>query len=415
MNVPFHIARKYFGNYIKLNRNKGKKSWNAIQILTAISVVTALIISLAAVIILSVFNGLTFLLGDLNAVFYPELKIEPAKGKVFSISDEQLAQLKGLDEVQSVSKVLEEIAFIDNNQRQKVTIVKGVDEEYARVSNIENGMFRGDFQLRSGEENYAVVGLGVSNDIALNTSSPFATVSLYIPQRKQRVSFGPASLLGQLTLKPAGEFAIQKEFDDKYVFVPYEALRPLLQYTPDAVSYLEVKLTEEQRFKAAKRNIQQLLGDEVEIKNREQQNESWYKVMRFEKWMSFAILVVIMLIASFNLLSSLTMMVLDKRKDISILKSMGLKDNQVGAIFRWQGLLIGLVGACLGAIIASCIVLIQQQFGIIPLQGSFVVDSYPIQLKWFDVIVTIVAIVFISWLASILPAQRAKRLLVKGQ
>ena len=415
MNVPFHIARKYFGNYIKLNRKKGKNSWNAIQILTAISVVTALIISLAAVIILSVFNGLTFLLGDLNAVFYPELKIEPAQGKVFSISDEQLAQLKGLDEVQSVSKVLEEIAFIDNNQRQKVTIVKGVDEEYARVSNIENGMFRGDFQLRNGEENYAVVGLGVSNDIALNTSSPFATVSLYIPQRKQRVSFGPASLLGQLTLKPAGEFAIQKEFDDKYVFVPYEALRPLLQYTPDAVSYLEVKLTEEQRFKAAKRSIQQLLGDEVEIKNREQQNESWYKVMRFEKWMSFAILVVIMLIASFNLLSSLTMMVLDKRKDISILKSMGLQDNQVGAIFRWQGLLIGLVGACLGAIIASCIVLVQQQFGIIPLQGSFVVDSYPIQLKWFDVIVTIVAIVFISWLASILPAQRAKRLLVKGQ
>ena len=415
MNVPFHIARKYFGNYIKLNRKKGKNSWNAIQILTAISVVTALIISLAAVIILSVFNGLTFLLGDLNAVFYPELKIEPAQGKVFSISDEQLAQLKGLDEVQSVSKVLEEIAFIDNNQRQKVTIVKGVDEEYARVSNIENGMFRGDFQLRNGEENYAVVGLGVSNDIALNTTSPFAAVSLYIPQRKQRVSFGPASLLGQLTLKPAGEFAIQKEFDDKYVFVPYEALRPLLQYTPDAVSYLEVKLTEEQRFKAAKRSIQQLLGDEVEIKNREQQNESWYKVMRFEKWMSFAILVVIMLIASFNLLSSLTMMVLDKRKDISILKSMGLQDNQVGAIFRWQGLLIGLVGACLGAIIASCIVLVQQQFGIIPLQGSFVVDSYPIQLKWFDVIVTIVAIVFISWLASILPAQRAKRLLVKGQ
>lgn len=415
MNVPFHIAKKYFGNYLKFNKKHGKKSWNAIQILTAISVVTALIISLAAVIILSVFNGLTFLLGDLNAVFYPELKVEPTQAKVFSITENQLNEIKSLEEVQSVSKVLEEIALIDNNQRQKMGIVKGVDEEYSRVSNIEEGMFRGNFQLRDGEENFAVVGLGISNDIALNTSSPFAQISLFIPQRKKRVSFGPASLLGKLTIKPSGEFAIQKEFDDQYVFVPYEALRPLLQYTDDKVSYLELKLSDERKSKSAKRKIKEILGNDVIIKNREQQNESWYKVMRFEKWMSFAILVVIMLIASFNLLSSLTMMVLDKRKDISILKSMGLENSQVASLFRWQGLLIGLAGAVLGTGIASIIVLAQQQFGFIPLQGSFVVDSYPIQLKLFDVIVTIIAIVLISWLASILPAQRAKRLFVKGQ
>lgn len=415
MNVPFHIAKRYFGNYLKFNKQHGKKSWNSIQILTAISVVTALIISLAAVIILSVFNGLTFLLGDLNTVFYPELKVEPENAKVFSISENQLNKIKALDEVQSVSKVLEEIALIENNQRQIMGIVKGVDEEYTRVSNIEEGMFRGNFQLRDGDKNFAVLGLGISNEIALNTASPFAQISLFIPQRKKRVSFGPASLLGQLTIKPIGEFAIQKEFDDTYVFVPYEVLRPILQYTNDKVSYLEINVADQAKVRIAKKKIQSLLGSEVDIKNRQQQNESWYKVMRFEKWMSFAILVVIMFIASFNLLSSLTMMVLDKRKDIRILKSMGLRDHQVASLFRWQGILIGLVGAVLGTGIASIIVLLQQYYGFIPLKGSFVVDSYPIQLKLFDVLITIIAIVLISWLASILPAMRAKRLLVEGQ
>ena len=415
MNVPFYIARNYFGSYLSFGNKNNSKSWNSIQLLTAISVASALIISLASVIVLSVFNGLTFLLGDLNEVFHPELKVEPAQGKVVTVTDEQLNQIKGLSNVQSVSKVLEEVALFDNNERQIMGVVKGVDEEYLRVSNIEKGMFRGEFKLRDGQENYAVVGLGISNQINLSTGSPFSQVSIYVPQRKQRVSFGPASLLGRLALKPIGEFAIQKEFDDKYVFVPIETLRPILQYGPNQVSYLEVKLANVKKERKTQKEIEGILQGTANVKNRKQQNESWYKVMRFEKWMSFAILLLIMFIASFNLLSSLTMMVLDKRKDISILKSMGLRNNDIERIFRWQGLLIGIIGSLLGVGIASLIVIIQEQFGIIPLHGSFVVDSYPIHLKAFDIVLTIFAVVVISWLASILPARRASKQILHGQ
>lgn len=413
MNVSFHIARNYFGNYFQFLRKK-KQSWNVIQILTLISVITALIISLAAVIILSVFNGLTFLLGDINAMFYSELKVEPSQGKVFSLSEQQLNELRSIEGVEAVSEVLEEMALFGNDDKQVMGVVKGVDSMYSTVSDIEQGMFRGQFQLQEEDKHLAVMGLGVSNAISLNTSSPYAQLSVYIPQRKQRINFGPGSLLGRFVIKPGGEFAIQKEFDDQYVFVPIEVLRPMLQYE-NQMSYLEIRTTENTTVNSVQRQIEQLLGDEFEVKNRQQQNESWFKVMRFEKWMSFAILVVIMLIASFNLLSSLTMMVLDKRKDIRMLKSMGLQNGKIASVFRWQGLFIGLVGACLGAGLASLIVLAQQQFGLIPLRGSFVVDSYPIQLQLFDVLITICAVVFISWLASILPAERARKMLVEGQ
>lgn len=407
MNLPFHIATKYFGKYLNF-----RKSLNSIQVLTAISIVAALIISLASVIVLSVFNGLTFLLGDLNAVFYPQLKVEPAEEKVFRITDEELQQIKALDDVVAVSEVLEEDVIFSNEERQVMGVVKGVDEEYLKVSDIEQALFRGNFNLRENDQNHTVIGLGITNELALNTQSPFSQLDIYIPQRKQRVSFMPGSILGKLSLKPTGEFAIQKEFDEKYAFLPIEALRPLLQYGEE-ISYLEIKLTDEKKDRSVAKQIQKILGDKAVVKNREQQNETWFKVMRFEKWMSFAILFLIMLIASFNLLSSLTMIVLDKKKDISILKSMGLQNHQIGSIFRWQGLLIGLVGALLGTGIASAIVLAQEKFGFIPLQGSFVVDSYPIKLKLFDVLLTIFAVVLISYLASILPANRAQKQLIQ--
>lgn len=388
---------------------KDRKSTNAIQALTFISVLATTIIAIVSILVLSVFNGLTFLLGDLNAVFYPDLKIQPKQGKVFTISEENWAKIQEIDNVEAVSKVIEEVALFENNSKQVMGVVKGVDENYADVSAIEKGIFRGMFKLQDEKRNYAVLGLGVVNEIGLNTSSPFSQVSIFIPQRKKRVAFGPASLFGRVSLKPAGEFAIQKEFDDKYVFVPIETLRPILNY-PKEVSYVEVKLSNEKRSKGTQKALQKLLGNDIEVLNRQQQNESWYKVMRFEKWMSFAILLLVMFIASFNLLSSLTMMVLDKTKDIRILRSMGMSANQLMQVFRWQGLLIGIVGSLVGATIAILIVLAQKKFGIVPLQGSFVVDSYPIELNGVDIALTILALVVISWLASLLPSRRVKKI-----
>ncbi len=403
MNFPYYIAKKYFGNYLFSFSKKDKKSRNAIQVLTLISIVTAIIVAAAAVIVLSVFNGLTVLLGSLNEIFYPDLKIEPESGKVFSITAKDLQKLEGIDGVVGVSEVLEEIALLEHNEYQVMAKVKGVDSLYHSVSDIEQGMYRGEFLLQNDESNFAVVGLGIANQLNLSLRDPLTRLSIYVPQRKQRFQISPISSFGLLPLRVSGEFSIQQEFDNEYAFVPLSALRPLLQYENE-VSYLEVKLDSKTRVNQVKQAIKNQLGDRVVIKNREQQNESWYRVMRFEKWMSFAILVLIMFIASFNLLSSLTMMGLDKQKDISILKSMGLTNQKSGSVFRWQGFLIGLVGALIGVGLASIIVLIQQEFGIIPLKGSFVVDSYPIQLRFFDVLITTISVILISWLASIYPS-----------
>ncbi len=409
MNLPYQIAKTYFGNYlVSFSKDKRGKRFNAIQVLTLISIVTAIIISAAAVIILSVFNGLTLLLGSLNEVFYPDLKIEPAQGKVFSINKEQLNQLQQIQGIEGISEVVEEIALLEHNGYQIMAKVKGVDSLYAQVSDIEEGMFRGDFILQTPESNYAVLGLGLTNQLNLHYRDPLSVLTVYIPQRKKRFQLSPTGALGRVDIRVSGEFSIQQEFDNQYAFMPLTVLRPLLQYD-DEVSYLELKLSPQAKPKQIRQDVRAILGDNIAIKNREQQNESWYKVMRFEKWMSFAILILIMLIASFNLLSSLTMMVLDKQKDIGILKSMGLTDQQSGAIFRWQGLMIGLVGALIGGGLASILVLLQQQFGFIPLRGSFVVDSYPIQLKLFDLVVTIFSVILISYLASIYPSLKVSQ------
>jgi len=407
MSLSFNIAKKYFGNYLLPKRGK-RKGLNSIQILTLISILTAIIVSAAAIIVLSVFNGLTFLLGDINEVFYPDVKVEPVEGKVFPASPEFLESMNAIEGIEAVTPVLEEMAIADFREQQMMVTVKGVDSTYADVTSIESGMFRGNFRLQKDDVNFAVIGLGISNELNVLLRDPFEYLTIFVPQRKQRFTIGPPAQLGRMPLKVAGEFAIQKEFDDKYVFVPIEVLRPLLQYENEA-SYVEIKLAEGAQFKQVRKQLEELLGWEFEIKNREQQNESWYKLMRFEKWMSFAILVLIMFIASFNLLSSLTMMVLDKRKDIGILQSMGMERRAVASIFRWQGFLIGLAGAGIGSLLAITFVLLQEQFGFIPLKGNFVVDSYPIKLQLTDVFVTLSSVVLISWLASVFPSLRVQQ------
>lgn len=406
MNIPLLIAKKYFGKYLNF---QSTSTWNSIQVLTAISVFTAMVISAATILILSVFNGLVLLLGDLNTYFYPDLKMEPSSGKVFSLTQDQLHAIQNIEGVESASRVLEEIALFDHYDHQTMGIVKGVDENYSNTSAIDQTMYRGKFTLENNGNNFCVLGLGISNQLNINIKNPLSEVSIFVPQRKPRTVFGIKQLLGRLALKPAGEFIIQQEFDNKYVFVPYKTLKPILQYENE-VSYIELKLLPNAKPKKIKEELLSLIPNTT-VKNREQQNESWYKVMRFEKWMSFSIILFIMIIASFNLLSSLTMVVLDKKKDISILRSMGMTAGNISSIFIWQGLLIGLVGSVIGALFASIIVLAQQQFGIVPLRGSFVVDSYPIQLKTFDVLLTVLSISAISFLASIIPAVKAKKFL----
>ncbi|MBX2845736.1 MAG: FtsX-like permease family protein [Saprospiraceae bacterium] len=408
MNLPFKIALKYFAGKLTFF-----KKWNSIQLLTAISIAMAAAVSLAAIVILSVLNGMMTLVGDLNTQFNPDIKVSPLKSKVIELDSTTLGQIRAIDGVAEVAEVLEEVALFEYFDKQKVGKVRGVDSNFLRVSNMEENLIRGSFELQREEGNYAVIGLGIANELAVNLRNPLEVLTMYIPTRKARVSFGGMdSQFSTTGIRPGGEFAIQKEFDDQYVFVPISMLRPLLSY-PNHASHLEVKLSDENKKRKVQKSIRGLLGEEVEVLDRFQQNKSWYKVMQFEKWATFGIIALVMLIASFNLISSLTMMVLDKKKDISILKSMGLENTAVGSVFRWQGFLIGLVGAGIGAILAIGLIFLQQQFGLIKMQGSFVVDAYPTTLKWQDVLLTITTIVGISWLAALPPSKKAEKQLLE--
>lgn len=403
MTLPIRIALRYLGNRSPL---QFFRSPNAINLLTLVSLLAVAIITMASIIILSTFNGLMSLVGDLNSQFDSDLKVLPITGKVFVIDSLDMEEINSLPGVVAHSKVLEETVLFDYNGNQVIGTVKGVEQSFTDVTNLPESLVRGQFKLKD-SLNYGVLGLGVANRLAINLRNPFDALTIYIPKRKQRVSFNPSAMMGSTTVKPIGEFAIQRDYDDKYVFVPIEIIRPLLSYENE-ISALELRI-EDGRVNAVKKEIASLLGEEVEVLDRYQQNKSWYKVMRFEKWAAFSILALIMLIASFNMVSSLSMMVIDKKKDISVLKSMGLSNRQVGSVFRWQGILIGVFGALFGGLLAVLIILAQQQFGLVKMEGNFVVDNYPVTLRFFDVFLVVSIIIVISYLAAYFPSIQAER------
>ncbi len=405
MNLPFKIAWRYFKSRSPLALLKAP---NAINLLTLISLFAVIVITAATILLLSVLNGLMSLVGDLNDQVNPEIKVLPIQGKVFKLNSEQYEKLNGLNGVEAYTKVLEETALLQYADNQIVATVKGVDKNFEKVNRVQDNLIRGYFRLTDSLGSNAIVGLGIAQQLSLSIKNPFDKLLIVIPKRSQRVSFNPAGLIGQIAVTPVAEYAIQKDVDDKYVFVPIEALRPLLNYAEE-ISALEFKLKKGSNTKVVQKEIAAIVGENMEVLNRAQQNKSWYKVMQFEKWVSFALLILIMAIASFNLISSISMMVMDKRKDISTLKALGLTSLNVGAVFRNLGFLIGLIGAVFGALLAIALVFVQRQFGIIPMEGSFVVESYPIKLQWFDVLLTIGSIVLISWLASLPPSRQAEK------
>ncbi len=398
MNLPLRIARRYLF---------AKRSTNAIHIITGIAVLGIAIGTAALLLVLSVFNGFEDLIVGMYSHFNPEVKVTPVEGKTFLAEDTLLADLRGIPGVAVVSVTLEEVAVFEYKDNQTFGIIKGVDDQFIRVTPLDSTLREGKYQLEQSSRFYAVLGLGMRNKLAVDIDDLFSNLSVYMPKRQE---VGPLEQQFVVqSLYPAGTFAIQQDFDQEYVLADLDFTRKLLGL-PGAASALEIKLEPGYYIPATFLAIQSAVGDAFKVRNRFEQEESFFKLMRLEKWLSYAIAGLMMLLVAFNLVGALWMIVLEKQRDISILKSMGANNLMVRNIFIFEGMLLSVLGVLIGFILAVTVYLLQKKVGLIGVPGNAAVDAYPISMRWVDFAVVTVTVLGIGFLASLPPAMRAKRI-----
>ncbi|MRT92225.1 ABC transporter permease [Ancylomarina sp. 16SWW S1-10-2] len=399
MNLPFYIAKRYLVS---------KKKQNVINIISMISVVGVSLGTMALIIVLSAFNGLNGLITDLYGSFDPDLKITSVVGKSFVPNSKAFEQIKKMDKVLFYAEALEDNALLKYGKRQRPAIVKGVSEDFALMTGIDTMLIDGKFILQNKNRNYAVLGYNVARDlgVGLNFIDP---IKFYVPKRNAKVGINPMDAFNMDFLFPSGVFTIQEDFDSQYVLVPMDFARRLFD-KQEEVSAIEVKLKNIDESDEVQKQIQNLLGDEYEVKNGFQQHDVLFKMMETEKTAIFFILAFILVIASFNIIGSLSMLIIDKQNDIETLKSIGANKNLIQRIFLLEGWLISLSGAVIGTILGVLVCYLQLKFGLVSIGGDNIIFStYPVRVEFIDVSLVFVTVVIIGYLASRLPVKYLTR------
>jgi lipoprotein-releasing system permease protein len=394
MSLAWRIARRYLFS---------KRSTNAIHVITGIAVFGIAVGAGALLLVLSVFNGFEDLITGMYNSFNPDLKVIAAQGKTFRADEALLQRLRRVEGVEAVSATLEEVAFFEYKDNQDFGTLKGVDTNYQRVSRVDSMVREGSYQLSAEDRYYAVLGLGMRNKLNVNVDDVFSTMAVYMPKRGQVGGFEQP--FRKRFMYPSGTFVIQQEYDNKYVITDLSLARALLGYE-DEVSALEIKADYPMKVQA---RIADLLGEGYVIKNRFEQEETFMRLMRVEKWMSFAIVSLMMLLVSFNLVGALWMMVLEKQGDIAVLRSMGANGTMVRNIFLLEGMLLSGLGVALGFMLAGGLYWLQKQFGLVAIPGNLVIDSYPISMRSGDLPVVALTVMSIGMLAALPPALRAMK------
>ena len=398
--VPFFIALRYFFS---------KRSQRAINVISMISVIGVTIGTAALIIVLSVFNGFEDLILRLYNSFDPDLKIELAEGKNFSINRFDLKNIRKIDGVEYVNEVVEESALAKFLDQQYIIKLKGVGPDFVKMSGLDTMMVQGKLLLEDGEKDYAVLGSGVAYNLGINIKGFNNQIEIYGPRR----SSGMNQLDGSFNrrfISPSGVFAIQQEFDAKYIITPIRFAREIFEYDSMLTS-VEVKLKDGSDLNKIKSQISALTGTNFTIKDRFEQHQLINKIMKSEKWAVFLILTFILTIAIFNVISSQTMLVIEKKKDISIFRSMGAEIPFLRRIFLIEGMFITLAGALSGLLIGLLICFLQINFGLVRLSdaGTFVIDAYPVKLVLIDFIYVFFTVCTIGLVAAWYPSRRLIR------
>lgn len=396
MKLSLYIAKRYLF---------AKKSRNAINVISSVSVAGVAVGTMALIIVLSVFNGLESLVRSIFNTFDPDLKITAAEGKTFVPDSTSLVLLSKVNGVECYSLCVEENALLKYGDKQYIATIKGVDDHYNEVTDIDSSMWDGEFLLRSEQGRpYAIPGIGIANFLGLRVN--FITpLNIYVLKRTGDADLNPENAFIRNYIFPSGIYQVEQEYDSKYVFMPLDFARELLEYKSEVTS-LEVKFKEGARESAVQKEVMKIFGKEFVVQNKYEQQEIFYKVMKSERLAIFLILSLILVIASFSIIGSLTMLIIEKERDVEILRSLGADNDLIRKIFIFEGWLISILGAAAGIILGFLICWVQQTYGIVRLRSdSLVMDAYPVVMKIKDFIIVPATVLLIGYWAAWYPVR----------
>lgn len=399
MNLPLFIAGRYL---------IARKSHNVINIISAISAVGMAVGTAALVIILSVYNGFDSIVTSMLGNIEPDLEITSEKGKAFIAEGEVYDWIYDQPAVRNMSCVITENVFIDYEGRQSIVKAKGVDFVYEEESPIRDHLRSGEFRLHKGDIPMAVAGSGLAYRLGINPRF-VSGIDIYYPSRTRNFSVSnPASSLEKITVYPSGIFSINNDIDNEYLILPIEKMQELLEYENGEVSAVEIRLedgTSEKELQHLRKEISARLGNGFKVNDRYMQNETLYRMMKYEKLSIFMILAFVIVIISFNIFGSLSMLIIEKKPDIATLRSLGAENSLIKRIFVLEGWMISLSGLAAGLVIGIGFVLVQQFSGLIKMPGNFVVQAYPVILSVPDILVTAACVAAIGYVMAILPVR----------
>lgn len=395
MKLSLYIAKRYL---------LAKKSRNAINIISGVSVAGVAVGTMALIIILSVFNGLETMVRSIFNTFDPDIKITSAEGKTFIADSSRLKLLANVEGLSCYSLTIEENALLKYGDKQYIATIKGVDDNYTMVTDIDSTMWEGDFVLTSDRGRpYAIPGVGVAQYLGIRVN--FITpLNIYVP-RKDGSSLNAEDAFNKKYIFPSGIFQIEKDYDSKYVYIPLAFARELTEIEKGVTS-IEIKFKPDANPRSVQKKIKRIFDKGFIVQNRYEQQEIFYKVMKSERLAIFFILTLILTIASFNIIGSLTMLIIEKERDIEILKSLGANSDLIRKIFIFEGWLISIIGAVSGIILGFIICWIQQTFGVVKLQSeTLIMDSYPVLMKLKDFIIVPATVLLIGYWAAWYPVR----------
>mgnify|MGYP003937407457 CR=1 FL=1 len=399
MRVPFFIARRYFLFGRKIN---------FINIVSLLSILVVAFVTMSLVVALSVFNGLEDLIRSLYNTFDPQLKISAVKGKSFTVDHDFLEKIKSNEGVAIITEVIEDNVLVKYKEDQMVVKMKGVSENFLQQKRLDSMIVAGELKFHDKGRDYAIIGRGIQYNLAISLHNEFNPLQVWYPKNiKAASSLNPDKIFNRENIRAGAVFAIEKQYDDNYIFVPLDFAEKLLNYGDKRTS-LEIKVKDGYKVNKVRDQLRKLLGDDFLVQNSDEQHASLLRAVKIEKLFMFFTISFILAVASMNIFFCLTMLAINKKRDVAILYSLGATPNMVRAIFLTEGALIAFSGAILGLALGIGLCLAQQKYGMVSMgMETSLVDAYPVKMELPDFISTGITIIVITFLASIRPANRA--------
>lgn len=398
--MNFLFAWRYF---------KAKKTTNAINIIAWVSVVAITLITASFVVLLSVFNGFEGLVKSLYSSFYAELRVGSETGKLIQVTDSQFNRLRALPGIRAYSAIVEEKALLQNGDLRTIVFLKGVEKSYEAVTAVSRNMIRGDYQLGSEDQPGIVLGGGIEHAVAADVERSIFPMTVYLFKRGVNVNLvDPVQSFAADNITGTGTFYIQQDIDNKYALTNIAFMKRMLGLGPQEFSSIEIAVTDPASLDKMQQQVQGIFGAGYLVQNRFQQNQSLYSVMALEKWAIYGILTLMLIVAAFTLVGALTMLVLEKQKDIQVLKAIGASSRLVQKIFLSEGLLLGIIGVGGGLLLGMLLCWAQEKFHLVPIAGgTFLINYYPVKLALTDLALISSTVLLVALLASWFPSRKA--------